>query len=59
VNERSENLRQRAVVLGLIQDDGPLTPEEWEREYAKALRAGLTEDQLCDTLEELLDCDEA
>ena len=51
---RLEALRQRAVALGLIQDDGPMTPEEIARDQAANLR-GLTEDQLCDELEALLD----
>lgn len=50
MNPRSEKLRQRAVDLGLIQDDGPMTELELERS-----RGEFSEDEICDTLEELLD----
>jgi len=60
VSDRSEQLRQRAVVLGLIRDDGPESAEELERSRDQGLLVGVTEDQICDQLEELMDaCEEA
>ncbi len=58
MSPRSEALRQRAVALGLIQDEGPLTLDEMQREADKLARVGLTEDDLCDELEGLLDAEE-
>ncbi len=59
MSDRLEQLRQRAVALGLIQDDGPESPEELERSRDINLSRGVTEEQLCDQLEELLDAHEA
>ncbi len=55
---RIERIRQRAVALGLIQDDGPLSAEELERDQERNLAIGVTEDELCDQLVELLDAHE-
>lgn len=58
MNPRTERVRQRAVALELIQDDGPMTAEELERDQERNLSRGVTEDDLCDQLEELLDSHE-
>jgi hypothetical protein len=57
-NLRSEKIRQRAVSLRLIRDDGPMTAEDWECDRAKNFSKGGSEDELVDMMEELLDCHE-
>lgn len=54
MTSRTEKIRQRAVALGLIQDDGPVTAEAWALEQERNLALGITEDDLCDQMDELL-----